>query len=157
LVDLDGNAQPRMIVDVEPTRIAVTPDASTLVYEVDGDGVYKVPIAGGEPTKLAAVDGLASPMVGPDSRVYFSRGDDMAVRLFTVPLAGGTATPLLPAPSSLPAPSPVGHTLVYAKGHKQQAELVVRDLVTSAEHPLAKELPLGDWNYLRFSADGRKI
>jgi len=83
----------------------VSPDGSTIYVSSEGDGhVYSAPIAGGEPTRLSAdragpfgyfvigisPDGGTLAVTGADAR----DGRAFVSSLFTMPAAGGAATPL---------------------------------------------------------------
>lgn len=83
----------------------ISPDGATIYVSSEGDGhVYSAPLSGGEPTRLSAdrvgpfgyfvigisPDGHTLAVTGAEAR----EGRDFVSSLFTMPAAGGVATPL---------------------------------------------------------------
>jgi serine/threonine protein kinase len=157
LVDLDGITPARRIAHLEVSHIAVAPDGVTLVYNTGDGTVGKVALDGkSAPVQLADGGGDGTPAVGTDGLLYFDREEAGTPRVYAVPLAGGAAHPALPPGSQSAAPSPVAPRMIYAKGAPGMQHVMMRDLTTSAEHVLSRELPVsGPWQ-VRFSADGTK-
>ncbi len=152
LFDRDSTAPARLVADVDVTRLDVTRDGKTLIYSNDAGELWKTAIDGsGAPTNLATKPGLTAPMVGPDGTIFFEASD----HVYSVPIAGGTPAAMFPGRA--PAPSPAGKLVVYARGDVGKATLIVRELASGAEHPLAAELGAGDWSRIRFSEDGRRV
>jgi serine/threonine protein kinase/Tol biopolymer transport system component len=159
LVDLDGTTPPRRIAKIEVSRMAVTADAKTLVYNTGNGSIGKVALDGSSaPVHLTDGGGEGTPAVGPDGLVYFEREEaDGSTRVYTVPLAGGAAVPVLPPGSAAAAPLPTGRRLVYARGKPGKQVLVVRDLASGAEHTLSHDLPIGGAWHVRFSSDAARV
>jgi Tol biopolymer transport system component len=152
LIDREAAAPPRMLSNASVTRLDVTRDRTTLIYSNDDGELWRIAIDGtGEPVRLAKADGLTAPAVGPDGTIYYESDGET----YTVPVAGGAPQHRFTGRSA--APSPAGNIVIYARGELGKATLVVRDVATGAERPLAPDQPPAEWNRIRFSEDGQRI
>jgi Tol biopolymer transport system component len=99
--DTDGRNRVRITHGQAATQPDTSPDGQWIVYTTAVDGaLWKVPLAGGEPVRLA--DGfIANPSISPNGRWVAARVKDRADAPWEaalIPMAGGAIARKLPLP-----------------------------------------------------------
>ncbi len=133
---------------------AASPDASTVVFVRPRDGLWTVPVAGGQPRRLTSDRTDAHPRFSFDGKqVVFERSSaGEPARVWLVASDGSGAHPIGPPASFEPTPSPVDGTLVYVDRSSGTASLQRGDLAGGTARPLGL-----DGRAPRFSADGGRL
>jgi Tol biopolymer transport system component len=152
---LDGSQ--RLPIATAPAiyDFAVTPDAKSVVYAA-GSALLRVPLDGGAPVTIARTSvNVKSLQFTPDGNaVIFSALEDIAVKLFRVPISGGPVTKLLTEPASDGVVSSDGKLLACTFGlPKPYASLAILPATGGAPRII---LPTNGRLY-RWSPDGKSI
>ncbi|HKS22242.1 MAG TPA: protein kinase [Thermoanaerobaculia bacterium] len=153
-MSLDGSQRRPIVTAPLIYDFAVTPDAKNVVYAA-GSTLQRVPLDGGAPVTIARMGVWAmSLQVTPDGQaVIFSALEDIAPKLFRVPIGGGPVTKLLADRASDGAISPDGKLLACTFG---LAEPCASLAILPATGGAARILPLNGCLY-RWSPDGKSI
>ena len=142
----------------------VSPDGKTLIYvRVDSQrDLWSVPIAGGEPRRIASSYGYSA-VVSPDNRMvaYISVPDVEGASPTTcivVPIAGGApiATFTWPQEARLPKWAPDSKGLSFLVSKDNVANLFLQPISGGAARPLTRLTDGSLSNYL-WSPDGKRL
>ena len=146
--------------DLWPESPAWSPDGSAVFFLADRDGrgaIYRVEVASGEVTCLAADGTLASPAVSPDGASVFALGSTLRAPGQVVRIgarAGGQTPAVLPSPAldeeAAGAPGRVERIETTAADGTRVAAWLVLPADASAGHPAPLVVfvhggPLGSW------------
>ena len=163
VVDLAGGASmPLASGAAVPTSVSVSPDGKWLAFaSTEGLRVLAYPEgeARAEARSLSnsAVDSAPSFRRGSTEVTFTREGEDGQSSIWVVPVTGGAAHPLVPAPSRRAAPSPTDDRVLYLDGpDPQRLTPMLFDPSSSTRKPLSPALAPARYGPLAFSASGRK-
>ena len=152
---LDGSQRRPVVSAPLIYEFAVTPDAKNVVYDADST-LQRVPLDGGAPVTIASMGVWPMSLrVTPDGRaVIFSALEDIAIKLFRVPIGGGPVTKLLNDRATDGVVSPDGKLLACTFGLAEPYGSLAILPVTGG----APTTPLSLNGHLyRWSPDGKSI
>jgi Tol biopolymer transport system component len=134
-----------------------TPDGAALLYHTwtSPRSVWRVPITGGPPERLAHVDGgsAAYADMSTDGRwIAYARSEADSERIYIVGASGGAARLLLPGSATLPRWSPDGRRIAYSPHRGYNAGIFVVDAAGRDPVRLADD---GGWPV--WWPDGRQV
>lgn len=102
-MDIDGANPQQLLAGRMATQISISPDSRWVICASNEGGVWKVPIEGGSPIKLAGYTGVLFPQVAPDGKLLaVSIADDQTQRaqLAVVSADDGAVVKTLEMPAS---------------------------------------------------------
>jgi serine/threonine protein kinase len=152
---LDGSQRRPVVSAPLIYEFAVTPDAKNVVYDADST-LQRVPLDGGAPVTIASMGVWPMSLrVTPDGRaVIFSALEDIAIKLFRVPIGGGPVTKLLNDRATDGVVSPDGKLLACTFGLAEPYGSLAVLPVTGG----APTTPLSlNGRLYRWSPDGKSI
>jgi serine/threonine protein kinase/Tol biopolymer transport system component len=139
---------------------SISPDKHFLAYADHAErGIHVMPLDGKSPPfRLTDGPDDGEPQFSHDgTRVVFTRPTAEGARIWVVPVQGGAAKPISPAPAQMPACSPTEDLVVYLKP-TEKGRLVLATTLDGAEPRLLfPYLPPSDLASPRFSPDGKKL
>jgi hypothetical protein len=144
---------------LEPTQLAVSPDARTLAL-AEGAALYVAPLDGAAPpVKLIDEQGPLEPSFDRTSRhIYFERHAGDGYRIASIAVTGGAPTWAVAGYAAAPAMSPTADVLAYiAMPAAGQRVPTLLDLRTGKARALLPARDARPWSYLRWSPDGTRI
>jgi serine/threonine protein kinase len=100
---------------IAPQSLVASPDGKTLYY-VNAGSLFAVGIEGGKPRNLRPANGVAVDPRGPTPSLVVQVNELDGVRLYRVPLDGGSQLPILFASPLRLAPIPISATAVGPDG-----------------------------------------
>jgi serine/threonine protein kinase/Tol biopolymer transport system component len=121
LITVATTAEGRIVRRLEETRgiapqsLVASPDGKTLYY-VNAGSLFAIGIEGGKPRNLRPANGVAVDASGPTPTLVVQVNELDAVRLYRVPLDGGSQLPILFASPLRLAPIPISATAVGPDG-----------------------------------------
>jgi WD40 repeat protein len=158
LYDLRSGAQKQLLgTDAHPRTVRFHPDGKSVLVSSDRAGpvnVWDVPIDGGAPTQVTFGAGPdVSPDISSDGTTLVFHVDVTSIPLFEVPLDGSPPRRLMTTldDAGMPAVSPDGRFLAYARSRGAHVNIVLRSLATGEERSL------GDGNWPRFDRSGQHV
>ena len=153
-MNVDGSQRRQIVSAPAISDFAVTPDSKNLVY-ASGSTLLRVPLDGGAPATIATVGVyVKSLQLTPDgSAVIVSALEDIALKLFRVPIGGGAVTKLLPERASNGVVSPDGKLIACTYGIAEPCGDLAILPVTGGT---PRVLPMNGCLY-RWSPDGKSI
>jgi Tol biopolymer transport system component/tRNA A-37 threonylcarbamoyl transferase component Bud32 len=134
-----------------------TPDGAWVLYQTWAPprSVWRVPVAGGAPERLAHIDGggAAYADVSPDGRwIAYTREEGDAERIYIVGVGGGPSRLLLPSRGTVPRWSPDGRRIAFSPDRSRLSGIFVVDAGGGTPARLAED---GGWPV--WWPDGRKV
>jgi serine/threonine protein kinase/sugar lactone lactonase YvrE len=100
---------------IAPQSLVASPDGKTLYY-VNAGSLFAIGIEGGKPRNLRPANSVAVDASGPTPSLVVQVNELDAVRLYRVPLEGGSQLPILFASPLRLAPIPISATAVGPNG-----------------------------------------
>jgi Tol biopolymer transport system component len=163
VVDTSGKEPPRMLRGEGrvPSDPAVSADARWLAFATKGGGIYVMPLDGsGSPRQVTEGVADKNPTFGHDGKtLYFQReaeGERSAIA--AVALDGAVEPQIVIAGARRPAASPTDDVLAYVTDDGSgEGEVMVEDLKTRRSTPLSAHVGRGNYMFVRYSPDGRRV
>ncbi len=100
---------------ITPQSLVASPDGRTLYY-VNGGSLFAIGVEGGAPRNLRAANGVAVDSRSPSPSLIVQVNEQDGVKLYRVPLEGGSQLPILFTSPLRLAPIPISGTAVGPDG-----------------------------------------
>ncbi len=164
-MDLDGSNILRLTRGNYDNNPRISPDGQWVVYSSYLSGklaLWRVPIAGGEPSQITEVF-ATEPDVSPDGKLVASLANDAEGKptILIVPLAGGAPVKSLPLPSTIywdagPRWTPDGNALTYVDRRGNTMNLWLQPLAGGPPKQLT-DFKEGGIMRREWSSDGKRV